>query len=474
MSLVRDLPGAAPGLPARYCLTLLFALLLYLPGPALLAQPLPQPALDPGAPQSLPAELSGYPVPSDMSAIHFYLITVDVGDSVWDNFGHTALRVLDDNSNTDLVFNWGVFDASGGPVAFSWNFFKGIMEYRLLTSPPTREFALYQDQERTVWQERINLTNPQKEILYRRLLWNSEPENIYYDYHYFFDNCTTRVRDYLDEALGGKLQDFYAGMTDDTFRDEVRAHYASNPLIRLSLDVLMNSNIDRPMSEWEAMYLPLSLRAQLAAVPADVALAGERQMLLSDSQVVMRFPPPTVASDPYRVASLILLPSVLFLGLMLKRIPMSYFATHSRVGLKWAPLSFRFMGVLGLLTALVSGIYGLLMLGSWFVSDHIDLHHNVNLLLFWPTDLLGIAVALRWLLACKPWPLTNNSAPFVNYYLLAHVVAMLAYGVIALTGLTAQSIMPIALYVLPGYLLFTLLFWLVGFEPAKPRTMFFS
>ena len=57
-----------------------------------------------------------------MNGVHFYLITVDVGNKVWDNFGHTALRMYDESSNTDLMFNWGVFDVSGGVVAFSYNF----------------------------------------------------------------------------------------------------------------------------------------------------------------------------------------------------------------------------------------------------------------------------------------------------------------------------------------------------------------
>ena len=70
-----------------------------------------------------------YPIPADLSGVHFYLITVDVGDKVWDNFGHTALRVHDENSGTDTVFNWGIFDVSGGVVSFSYNFFKGIMNY---------------------------------------------------------------------------------------------------------------------------------------------------------------------------------------------------------------------------------------------------------------------------------------------------------------------------------------------------------
>lgn len=420
-----------------------------------------------------PLFAADYPVPQDMSAVHFYLVTVDVGDQVWDNFGHTALRVFDENSNTDLVFNWGVFDVSGGVVTFAFNFFKGIMQYQLATNTSANEFGMYRDQQRTVWQDKLNLTNPEKEILYRRLMWNLEPENRVYDYHYFFDNCTTRVRDYLDEALGGRIRTQFDGVTSDTFREQIRAHYESVSLIGFSLDILMNSNIDRQVSEWEAMYLPLQLRESLAQVSSDVAVGGSRQKLLSDHQVIMEFPPPTVQQDVYQIASVVLLAPALFLLLMLKRIPMSYFATHSRVGLKLAPLSYRLLGLLGLLTALFSGVYGSLMLGSWFISDHLDLHHNINLLLFWPTDILGIAVALRWLVFCKAWPLTHNSAPFINYYMLAHVLGMLAYGVIALAGMVDQEVMRIATYVLPGFFLYTILIWVVGFEPAKPRNMFF-
>lgn len=414
-----------------------------------------------------------YKLPADMSGVHFYLITIDVGDMVWDNFGHTAVRVFDENNNTDVIFNWGGFDTSGGVVSFSYNFFKGIMNYRLFTNTPSQEFATYRSQQRTLWQDKINLTNPEKEILYRRLLWNLEPENIAYPYQYFFDNCTTRVRDYLDEALSGRIAASNTGITEHTFREQVQAHYESVSLIGFSLDILMNSNIDRPVTEWEEMFLPLSLRERLLQIESDVAENGERQMLLSDSQLLMEFPPPSIETDAYQIASISLLVPVLFLFLMLKKIPMSYFATHSRIGLKMANLNFRLLAFLGLITALFSGIYGLLMLGSWFVSDHLDLHHNINLLLFWPTDLLGVLVALRWLIFCKPWPMTHNSTPFINYYLLAHVIGMITYAGITFLQVSAQFTSDIALYVVPGFFLFTILIWLVGFEPAKPRVVFY-
>ena len=414
-----------------------------------------------------------YSLPTDMDGVHFYLITVDVGNKVWDNFGHTALRVIDENTNTDVVFNWGLFRINGGPVSFSYNFFKGIMNYELGTQSPSQEFAIYRSQARSVWQDKINLTNPQKEILYRRLLWNLQAQNVVYPYQYFFDNCTTRVRDYLDEALSGRIASVNDGVTYSTFRDQVKAHYESVAVIGFSLDVLMNSNIDRPMSEWEEMFLPLKLRESLYLVESDVAENGVRIKLLSDRQEVMLFAAPTVETDPYKIASVGLLAPVLMLLLMLKKTPMSYFATHSRIGLKLPEFNFRLLGLLGILTALFSGIYGILMLGSWFVSEHLDLHHNINLLLFWPTDILGLFVAMRWLVFCKPWPMTHNSTPFLNYYMMAHLLGMVVYAAVTFLQLVDQATMDIGVYVLPGFALFTVLIWLVGFEPAKPKNKLF-
>ena len=417
--------------------------------------------------------LENYSIPADMSGVHFYLITVDVGDAVWDNFGHTALRVFDENSNTDVIFNWGNFDIGGSAVEFSWDFFRGIMNYQLATNSPSQEFSMYRFQERTVWQDRINLTNPQKVRLYRRLMWNLEPDNIAYPYQYFFDNCTTKVRDYLDEALLGRISQQFTGMTEVSFRHQVQAHYQSVSLVAFSLDVLMNSNIDRAMSEWEDMFLPLRLRDRLQYVRSDVAENGEQLMLLSDPQVIIEFAPPTNETDPYRIASIVLISPVLLVMLMLKRIRKSFYATRSQIGLKAAGINFRILGLLGLLTAFFSGVYGILMLGSWFVSDHADTHHNINLLLFWPTDILGLFVGLRWLFLGKPWSITINSAPFINYYLLAHVMAMIVYAAIAFLELVTQSIGNIALYVLPGFLLFTLVAWIVGFEPEKSKDNIF-
>ena len=417
-------------------------------------------------------EVATTELPGDFSQVQFYLITVNVGNKVWDNFGHTALRVVDTNNNTDTVFNWGLFDTSGGLLRFSFNFFQGIMNYQLGTSSPQAEFDMYRGQARSVWQDKVNLNNRQKEILYRRLMWNLQPGNIVYSYRYFDDNCTTRLRDYLDEALGGKISAANLDLTENTYRDLVKFHYNSLPPVKLGLDILMNGNIDRRISAWEEMFLPLSLRARLAQLQSDVAVNGEQLPLLSQSMVIMEFPSPSNQPDPYPISLIVVALPALLLFLFVQKQSMSYFATHSRMTLGAPGFSYRILALVAGLMCLISGLFGVFMLGGWFFSGHEDLYSNINLLLFWPTDLLGVLVALRWLVAAKPWPTNNNSAPFINYYMFARLISLLAYGVVSGLGLAAQETRDVALFLAPGVLLLIILIWLVGFEPDRRSSMF--
>ena len=64
---------------------------------------------------------------------------------------------------------------------------------------------------------------------------------------------------------------------------------------------------------------------------------------------------------------------------------------------------------------------------------------------------LGLFVAMRWLVFCKPWPMTHNSTPFLNYYMMAHLLSMMAYAGVTFLQLVDQSTMDIAVYVLPGF-----------------------
>ncbi len=415
------------------------------------------------------SEIGSYPAPDDFGSLHFYLVTIDVGNRLWDNFGHTALRVRDDATGADVLFNWGGFDASGGMLRFGLRFFLGDMNYRLFTVPTEQAFAQYREEERTIWEDRINLNSAEKARLYHRLMWNLEPDNLVYAYDYFQDNCTTRLRDYLDEALEGRLSGHFTEMTEITYRQVIRSHYESLSAVAMLLDIGMNSNIDRAMSEWENMFLPLSLRRRLLQIDSDVALDGERLKLLSESRVVDEFPPPLRQWNPFLI--LVLIPASLSLWLLLTAQKPRYSrfmdASHNPRRSSLSPTGYQVLGVLSLFGSIVSGILGCLMLGSWFWSGHEDLHHNFNLLLFWPTDLFGIAIALRWLFLKSPWTLDRYSAPYINYYLLAHVLGIAAYVIIDFGDLTDQDLSNVMSWLIAPMALVIIVIWLRGFRRAE-------
>lgn len=406
-------------------------------------------------------------LPADFSQVDFYLITVDVGNSIWDNFGHTALRVVDRSSDSDLVFNWGLFDASVGNVTFASNFFRGILNYQLGVSPPAWEFGRYEREQRTVWQDHLNLTTAQKATLYRRLAWNLREENIVYSYQYFFDNCTTRVRDYLNEALGGRLQEQSRAQVPRTFRDEVMTHYASAPPIAVSLDILMNERIDRRMTRWESMFLPATLRNELLGFDSDVMTGVQRQPLIDDSQVVMEFTPPAPGPNAYPVLGAVLVVTVLFLFLNLKRIPLSSFSSQSGFTLRMPALSYRIMGALAFVLCLVGGLFGLIMSVAWRESVHLDLHNNLNLLLFWPTDILGLLFCLRWLIAGRICMLSKGTVSFIKFYLFLHLLAAMVYVLVALTGIASQDVVSLLIFVVPALMGFAILVWNAGFSAIR-------
>ena len=117
--------------------------------------------------------------------------------------------------------------------------------------------------------------------------------------------------------------------------------------------------------------------------------------------------------------------------------------------------------------SLCSGIYGLIMSFGWLASAHLDLHHNLNLLLFWPSDLLGLGYGVRWLLSGRACPVSAGWRSLLIFYLLAHILAALAYLLMGLTGMGGQEVGSLLLFVLPGLLGFAIVVWNTGFQAVR-------
>ena len=381
--------------------------------------------------------------------VQFFLHTIDTGDLVFDNFGHTAIRLVNQASHLDLVFNWGVFDFSD-PFRFSLTFYQGNLLYKLGVFSFRTTSQRYQIEGRTVWEDRLILDRLQKKKLLHYLSWHLLPQNRYYQYQYFFDNCSTRPRDFLNIILENRLKLITEReKTGESFRDMVRSHYRTIPMLALTLDIIMNSRIEEEMSIWQKMFLPNTLRQTL--LQFDHPHISGKKVLEESSRPYLLFP----SKKPYRfngygIFSLISLVSFI----------LSWIGIHqSQMRIK--RLGYRILSLSLIGWGIISASLGMLMLLSWFFSLHLDLHHNANLLMFWPTDVIYIIAGLKIGRRKGPWALSANGYRRLLIYTVAHGCALLCLICGYLAGMVTQDVSRVILFIAPINMIFQLflLFW---------------
>ena len=193
------------------------------------------------------------------------VLTAGAGGEVWERWGHNMIRVQDRLTGADLVYNWGMF--SFGQPGFVRRFLLGRMEYWMQPNPFLREYRLYRMRERTLIEQQLGLTPAQKLALVRFMEWNARDENRFYRYEYYLDNCSTRLRDALDGALGGALRAQTEGVaTGTTFRRETRRLSEADLPLYTGLMLGLGPSTDRPIDQWELMFLPVKVMERLRTI----------------------------------------------------------------------------------------------------------------------------------------------------------------------------------------------------------------
>jgi hypothetical protein len=140
--------------------------------------------------------------PSD--AVRIFVLTMQPGDAVWEKFGHNAIWIHDPAGQVDLCYNWGLFDFND--ANFFRNFALGLMKYEMGESYLEDSLEEYKLNNRTVRAQELDLSQAQTQNLLHALAINQLPENREYLYNYYTDNCSTRVRDLINDAVGGQLK----------------------------------------------------------------------------------------------------------------------------------------------------------------------------------------------------------------------------------------------------------------------------
>lgn len=389
------------------------------------------------------------PMPISFEQVDFYLLTVGRGDQIYALFGHTILRVVDRKNGLDMNFNWGIFDFND--AGFAWKFYVGDLNYMMdITDLRTLVKGYGKYEHRRLTQERLNLTLKQKETLMRRLVWNSKPENLHYQYKQVRDNCSTKPRDYIDEALSGGIRKIYGEqMSRQTFRPYIRDGARQFWWADIGMDMLLNSSYDVPLTAWEEMFLPAKLREHLMSMPAydDEGKPIPGKNLLDDTEILVDLPEPLAPRDPYFPLAIAML--VPLVGLWWRRSPYP-----GQASVHWT----RALGVVTMLFGFWSGLFGLSMTTNWLISRYTETWANANMLMLWPVDWFFALWGLKVALTGRVFPETSRWASLARHLSRAHIVGIFALILFWAVGIVRQDVTPvIATSGLAGLLLYGLL-----------------
>jgi hypothetical protein len=190
------------------------------------------------------------------------LVTVGRGSELYYQFGHNGIIVEDDETGRGVFYDYGTF--SFDQPGFYRNFAFGRLYYRLSVAPVGAAFHYIQSINRAIRIQTLNLSSEREKRIVDFLNENAKPENRVYLYHHYLDNCATRVRDVLDMALDGQLNEATSDPGRMTFRRHTRRYLHHTFVIDWFLMFLMGMNIDRPITVWDEMFLPFEIEKFVA------------------------------------------------------------------------------------------------------------------------------------------------------------------------------------------------------------------
>ena len=216
------------------------------------------------------------------------LYTIGRGDDPFEKFGHTALCLRKPWAPEDggWCFDYGTAEF-GDFTKLAWRFIRGKGSFRLAADSEDELYSDYERSDRTIWRQVLPLTPAQAETVRVRLFKDASDPSWRYAYRLFDDNCATRVRDILDEALGGRLLAATAGRPAAglTFREYGRRGFAENPIANLMIELFLGRHGEIVADRWQAMFLPFALRdeiAKLTGVQPELVRARKGRVLGED------------------------------------------------------------------------------------------------------------------------------------------------------------------------------------------------
>ncbi len=336
------------------------------------------------------------------------VITCAPYDELYAAFGHSALRVTDPKNHIDQVYNWGTFDYR--TPYFYVKFSRGKLDYMLSVYPYKGFLRSYIEEKRWVKEQILNLDSAEKQTIYEFAQNNALEENRYYRYDFFYDNCTTRIKDVLKMTLGDKLKLGKSGLPEGTtYRDMLHLYLTEKQAVEFGIDAVLGLPADKTVTDEEATFLPDYLESVLEN--SAVTTSTGTKPLVSETHYL--YQPEKMETTENKGITLVVLLWIL-LGIIT-----GISVLELKKKLNFRHLDYAFFFIIGLI--------GLLITFLWFATDHTATVNNLNIAWAMPLHLIAIFILVR-----------ERRRKFMSMYFLGFGIFMLIFGI--LTFILPQDI----------------------------------
>ncbi|MBP5314690.1 MAG: DUF4105 domain-containing protein [Muribaculaceae bacterium] len=191
------------------------------------------------------------------------LVTVCPGAEVYELYGHASIRIK--FVGNDFAINYGLFDFD--TPNFAYRFVKGETDYLVDAYPMWLFMRDYTKEGRRVIEQELNLTDEQTIRLVKLIEEELKPENQTYRYNYVRENCSTKIVDVVEKAIGDTItfaRPASEGAEHWTFRDIMHRYNEGYAWNDFGIDLVLGTGLDYPISNREKDFAPLILSEMMA------------------------------------------------------------------------------------------------------------------------------------------------------------------------------------------------------------------
>ena len=322
-------------------------------------------------------------------------------NSPWDEeiyaiFGHTAIRVNDPINNLDIAFNYGTFDFDS--PNFISRFIKGETDYWLTIVDFDNYLYSYKFRGVGVTEQILNLTKNEKQKIFDALVINSLPENREYRYNYFYDNCSTRPRDIIENNINGSLE-YRPTDRKQTYRDLIHQQVNRKVWIKFGIDLIIGADADKIITDKQKDFLPVYLKNSFESARIINKNDSTRNLVLTTNLILPDLSKNKDNTEPLNIPFYVGL-VILFIAIFI-----SFYCSKKR---------FLISKLFDFILFFVAGLVGCVIFFLMFFSIHPCTNPNWNIIWLNPLQLI-----FSFLFLIKAFAKCTYYYHFINFVLLS-------------------------------------------------------